>query len=101
MDWKWIVGTAVTLGVIMAGGVWSLVQVAVALTRQATEIKTKLEMILPTAQELPRVKQDIAVMQDNIVDLDDEVDKLRAGQSSLATGHHELANRISLIGPRR
>lgn len=81
MDWKWIIGLSVTLGLAVGAGVWGAIKGLIALVAQlvseATTIKVQLSQVIPVAQELPSVKQEQAVHKQRLDDHDDEIDKLR------------------------
>jgi hypothetical protein len=81
MDWKWIVGIAIALGLPIAAGVWGAIKGLIALvaqlTAEATEIKVQLRLVVPIAQEMPAVKQVQAVHEHRISEAEDEIDKIR------------------------
>lgn len=81
MDWKWIIGLAVTLGLAIGAGVWGAVKGLIALvaelTAEATEIKVQLRLVVPIAQEVPAIKQTQAVHEHRLTSVEEETDKLR------------------------
>ena len=85
MDWHWIVGISITLGLATVGGIWALVQLVAKLVGEATAVKIRLDLVVPIAQEMPAVKQGLAVHEHRITDHDDDIGKLQEMASELAS----------------
>ena len=90
MDWHWIIPIAITLGLATVGGIWALVQLVAKLVSEATAMKVRLDLVVPVAQEVPLVKQTLAVHEHRLNEQDEEIDGLR-----------EKAHTLSQLGPRK
>jgi hypothetical protein len=87
--WKWVIGVSIAVGIPIGAGVWGavkgLISLVAQLTAEATEIKVQLRLVVPIAQEMPAVKQGLAVHEHRITDHDDDIEKLQGMAAELAT----------------
>lgn len=91
--WQWVIGTAITLGLASAGGIWALVKVVANVATEAATIKTQLALVIPVAQEMPAAKQSIAVLTVRVDDHEGEINGLRDKT-------HDLSNTVAEMGGR-
>lgn len=61
MNWQWIIPIAITFGMGLIGGIWALVHLVARLVAEATAMKVRLEIVVPVAQDVPVIKQQVAV----------------------------------------
>ena len=84
MDWRIVIPVAITLGLALVGGIWSLVQLVAKLVSEATEVKVRLDLFMPVAADMPQVKQSVAIHEHRIGEAEDEIDSLRGMAGELA-----------------
>lgn len=97
VNWQWAIPVAITLGMGLIGGIWALVHLVAKLVSEATAMKVRLDLVVPVAQKVPTIEQNLGIVTSRVDEHEDEINGLR---DKMHDASNELA-RVSAVVPRR